>query len=178
MKRNYFWMMLVVLASVLGLASCSSSNDPVEDTYVGGKLQLEVGALDLELYDITISYTDLMSGMVQTQKLLTPTWSYNCVSATIKEPAQYVLKIEGTPKANAKDIAKALADKGTKMKEGCNYEFHYGVFKDMGMQYPASGHKGLSSKNELMISLSGDKIVEFLEKNPTLHIFDAQNLVK
>lgn len=171
-------MMLVVLASVLGLASCSSSDDPTKDAYVGGKHQLEVGTLDLELYDITISYTDLMSGTVQTQKMLTPTWSYDCVSSSVQKPSQFVLKIEGTPKANAKEIAKSLADKGTKMTEGCNYDFCYGVFSDIGMKYRVSGQPGFSSSNTLMHSISGDQIVKFLEDYPTLHIFDSQNLVK
>lgn len=172
MRRNYFWMMLIAMASVLSFSSCSKDDEPSKDELIGAKHSVEIQELDFALYDFTVTYTDLMSETVQTKKMLTPTWTYECFRTGIKRPSPYVLKIIGTPKSNAANIAKDLASKGKEMKAGAIYSFKAGKPTDYSMTDFWSTFVSVVSTAHYTIP--ANKIEEHLAKNSTITVINEE----
>ena len=173
MKKNYFWMMLLVMASVLGLVSCSSStkDDPFEKSeFLGANHHLEVGDLEFALYDITVTYTDLMSKLEKTEKLTKKTWDYQFVMAGMKKPEKYVLKVEATLKSNAEELAKKLAESCEKITAGDKHDFHYGYCTDATMRDFTTSI--ISSTSDLIVTVPSSKIADYIKEFPSRTIFN------
>lgn len=170
MRKNYFWMMLIAMASILGFSACSSDEDGPSKDILGARHHVEIMELDFALYDFTVSYTDLMSETVKTEKMVTPTWNYQCVRVGAKRPSPYILKIVGTPKPNAASIAKDLAAKGNAMKASAVYDFHAGIAVDMSLS--DFFNPFVSVKSTQSVSVSADRIEEYLSKHNTITVID------
>lgn len=169
MKKGFIVMMLALAASAVVLPSCNKQD--TGSGYLSADYDFFVPVFDMEVYDYTITYTDVKTGALVTKTMTEDNWIYKDVAKVSKLPEPFVLKIEGKLKPNAEQIIDDMIESGGLIVTSHGYvnSCSADLYEDQGCTVLKKNI--LSSKSTSLVDLTLKNVKTVLDE-PVITVVD------